>query len=90
MSFEGKGKEQYHMLLKRAAKITLLQRIGSIEKSYFEAGKVVVDSSEVIIGVWNGLRAAGLGGTADVIRYALQEGKSVTQLNPINQTVKHL
>ena len=90
MSFEADGKEQYYKLIKRAAKITTLQRKASIEESYSEAGKVVVDSSEIIIGVWNGLPAAGLGGTADVIRYALQKGKTVTQLNPTHQIVKQL
>lgn len=90
ISFEGAGRDQYHRLLKRASKITTLRRRASIEESYFEAGKVMVDSSEIIIGVWNGLPAAGVGGTADVILYALQKGKPVTQLDPTHQLVKQL
>jgi hypothetical protein len=39
-----------------------------------EGGKVVVDRAEVLIAVWDGLPARGLGGTADVVAYAGSAG----------------
>jgi hypothetical protein len=89
-NFEGAGKLEYQRLLNRSCRVTILQKKSSAEEAYFEAGKVVANSSDFIIGVWNGEAAAGLGGTADVIRYAMQKSKSVVHFNPIHHTVSHL
>lgn len=45
--------------------------------AYLRLGQQVVDASEIVIAIWNGQRPNGLGGTADVVRYALEHGRSI-------------
>jgi hypothetical protein len=37
--------------------------------------------------VWDGEPAKGLGGTGDVVGYAVQKGKDLIHLNPVNRSV---
>lgn len=67
---DGPLKEAYRQLLGQATRVEVLGRHTSDEEAYFEAGKRVVDLSEVVLAVWDGRPAAGLGGTADVVKYA--------------------
>jgi len=52
-----------------AATISAVQRR---DTAYARVGERVVDACEILIAVWNGRRAAGLGGTADIIDHALR------------------
>jgi hypothetical protein len=79
---EGGEREKYQYLLRRASRVEVLHKTGSEEHAYFEAGKSVVDSADVVVAVWDGNPAAGLGGTADVVAYAQQQGKQVIHLDP--------
>ena len=47
------------------------------EEAFMAAGRVVTDRSDLLLAVWDGAPAAGLGGTADVIRYAKEHRKAV-------------
>jgi hypothetical protein len=79
---EGHDRQTYRRLLNSALKAEVLTRTGSDEEAYFEAGKRVVDVSDLLVAVWNGKPAGGLGGTADIVRYAKQREKRVIHLNP--------
>jgi hypothetical protein len=87
---EGHDRGEYFRLLKEAARVEVLQRTGTNEEAYYEAGKRVADSSDFIVAVWNGKPAVGLGGTADIVQYARQIGKMVVHLNPIQMSVNDL
>lgn len=76
----------FHELLARCSAATTLTFAGTKEQSYLLAGQYVADHSELLIAVWNGKPAAGLGGTADVVSYALSGGKAVYQINPVTRT----
>lgn len=52
------------------------------EAAFMAAGQVVVEQSDSLIAVWDGARAAGFGGTGDVVRYAEQLGKPVIRVWP--------
>jgi hypothetical protein len=86
----GKERESYFNLLHEASSVEVLDKEGSEEASYFAAGKKVVDISDLLIAVWNGLPAAGLGGTGDVVHYALQNKRKVFHINPMIQKVSEL
>ncbi|MGH7494456.1 MAG: hypothetical protein ACREOO_18950 [bacterium] len=79
--------ENYRRLLKNAASVETLNFIEPAEIAFFEAGKRVIDLSEILVAVWNGLPAKGLGGTADAVKYALDQKKSVVHINPITKQV---
>jgi hypothetical protein len=72
----------FHALLRRAARVEQLEFEEPSEEAYFAAGRRVVDQSERLIAVWDGQRARGLGGTADVVRYARGCGHEVVVIWP--------
>jgi len=57
------------------------------EAAFWEAGKKIVELSEIILAVWNGLPAKGLGGTADVVRFALENNTRVIHIDPVKRRV---
>ena len=81
---------QYRQYLKAASKVETLLKLGSEQEAFFAAGKRVVDVSDVLIAVWDGLPAAGLGGTGDVVKYAREHGKKIFHLNPVSRVVARI
>lgn len=70
-----------------------VQRLGyrkPSETAFLEAGKQVVKASQMMIAVWNGKKAVGKGGTADIVNYAVQNNKSVIHINPVTKNVVSL
>ena len=84
---EERDEGEFERLLRSASKVETLRCRGSDEEAYMEAGKRVVDTSDLLVAVWDGRPAAGLGGTADVVRYAVERGKPVVYLNPVTGCV---
>jgi hypothetical protein len=52
------------------------------EEAYWSAGRRIVDMADVLIAVWDGRPAGGLGGTADVVDYAKKHNKQVIRIWP--------
>lgn len=84
----GRDAREYERLLRSALVVETLQRDGSDEEAYMEAGERVVNSSDSLVAVWDGQPSAGLGGTADVVEYALRQKKPVVHLNPVTRTIE--
>lgn len=82
-----RDRQDYRSLLGRAARVEILQRHGTDEEAYYAAGKRVADLSALLILVWDGKPAAGLGGTADIAEYVRQSRKAIIHLNPEMHTV---
>ncbi len=82
--------ERYIDLLQSAFNTIRLPFIKPTEAAFYESGKQIVHLSDMIIAVWNGLPAKGLGGTGDIVEYALSIKKPVMHLNPITQTVREI
>lgn len=59
------------------------------ELAFLNASKYMINNCEIMIAIWNGLPAKGLGGTADVVAYATKKHKKVIHINPISKTFKH-
>lgn len=76
------AKREYDRLLRSARRVEVLKRSGTDEEAYFAAGRLLADRSDIVIAVWNGKPAKGLGGTADIVGYARAHGKNVVHLNP--------
>lgn len=85
---EAPSRQEYRHLLSRAAKVEVLQKKGSDDEAYHAAGKRVADLSELLVLVWDGKSAAGLGGTADIAEYARVCRKTTIHLNPDTRTIK--
>jgi hypothetical protein len=76
---------KYQLLLKGADDIIKLNFPKPTEQAFYEAGKRVVELSNCLVAVWNGERAKGLGGTADIVEYAKKRGKKTFYINPVTQ-----
>jgi hypothetical protein len=74
---------EYFALLAHAARVTFLPRVGDDEECFLNAGKTVVRRSDVLIAIWNGRPARGLGGTADIVRFAKHKQRlQIKWINP--------
>ncbi|SDJ60947.1 hypothetical protein SAMN04488074_102508 [Lentzea albidocapillata subsp. violacea] len=72
----------YDGLLARAGKVVQLEYVTPDPHAYMEAGERMVDESDALLAVWDGLPGRGPGGTADVVAYARSKGVPVTVLWP--------
>ena len=79
--FGGADRNRYRRLIKAAADIVVLPRSGSDEDCYMAAGEYIVDHCDCLIAIWDGRPAHGLGGTADVVAYALRRALPVTRID---------
>jgi hypothetical protein len=86
-TFQKADQARFQRLCRMSSRVDVLPRAESDEMSYLAAGKRVVNSSDFLIAVWNGKAAEGLGGTADIVRYAVDQNKRVVHINPANRSV---
>jgi len=84
---DARSRREYQKLLHWASQVEVLQKSRTDEDAYYAAGKRVVDRSALLILVWDGQPAGGLGGTADIDEYARQSQKPIIHLNPEMRTV---
>ncbi len=82
-SFDEQGRREYERLVNRASRVEVLPDSASEEEAYLAAGKLVVDSSDWLIAVWDGRPAGGTGGTADIVDYARRQRKRYVHVNPV-------
>jgi hypothetical protein len=79
-------KEEFERLMRepRVKNIVILNKLsaGNRDDLYLQGGKKVVDDSQYIIAVWNEKKAKGVGGTGDIVAYAISKGKNVLVINP--------
>ncbi|MBS1070056.1 hypothetical protein [Gluconobacter cerinus] len=78
--------DDYRSLLARCDQI-VLDGAGTDQEAFLEAGREVVDRVDVLFAIWDGKVAQGLGGTADVVDYALGRGRAIVHIDPIERTV---
>lgn len=80
------ARESFHDLLAAASEVETLPYDQPSGQAFMEAGKRVVNLAELIVAVWNGEPAQGMGGTADVVNYARAQGREVTIVWPPGAT----
>jgi hypothetical protein len=81
-TLDGDDLHSYEELLMQAAEITRLEFGEPSEQAYWAAGKEIVNRCDLLIAIWDGQRARGLGGTGDVVDYARSTGKDVRVIWP--------
>jgi hypothetical protein len=78
------AKEAFAEFLARSDECETLSYSQPTEQAYLDAGKRVVELSELIIAVWDGRPSKGKGGTADIVGYARERGKNAVVIWPQN------
>ena len=66
--------EEFLTLCQRAAELIIMPSASTREMSYQSAGEFILDQSEVLLVVWDGEPAQGLGGTGGIAARARQKG----------------
>lgn len=89
-TFDEKHIELYESLMKQATNKIQLDFENPSEEAFYEAGKTVVNKSDVVFAFWNNLPSKGLGGTADIVSIAEKLSKKIIHLNPITKTKNYI
>ncbi len=83
--FSEEDRKEFDALLARADAVAELDGFRDSpvaeERAYLQAGLVTVDQSDLVIAVWDGQEARGIGGTAMIKEEAVTAGKAVIWLN---------
>jgi hypothetical protein len=87
--FEAEALLEYRSLLTQS-KCVDLGLTGDPETAFLQAGRYIVEHVELLFAIWDGKRAAGRGGTADIVTYAQQRDCPIIHIDPIAQTIKPL
>ncbi|GAA2232745.1 hypothetical protein GCM10010232_19430 [Streptomyces amakusaensis] len=69
---------RFQELRGRATREVRLAFPHSTDEAYYAAGAYIADHCDRLFAVWDGCPARGLGGTADIVRYARGRGTPVT------------
>ncbi len=64
------NKATFNKLLDKAQKIIVIEPQTSKEKAYLAAGAYIVENCDVLVAIWDGQKAQGLGGTGDIVALA--------------------
>lgn len=59
-------------------------------EAFYEASKYLVNEIDLLIAVWDNKPAKGLGGTADVIKYAKNLNKGIFHINLLTKQLKYI
>ena len=86
-SFSPDTLPSYWELVSRASSVEIIPPCETDEDAYLAAGERVVDLSEIVIAVWDGMPARGKGGTADTVRYAKFRGLPIVHINTLCRIV---
>lgn len=89
-TFKADEIEAYKKILSLSQKNIQLDFDEPSDKAFYEAGKFLVNSTDVLFACWNSLPAKGLGGTADIVAYAKKNNKKIIHLNPSTKTKNYI
>ncbi len=83
---------EFESLLAKAKEVITLNanKISNNEQrniAYLNCGKYNVDNCDLLIAIWNGNPASGVGGTGDIVQYAREVKRELIIINPENLDV---
>lgn len=85
-TFEPQDIARYRSLLAKSKEVALNLPFSG-EKAFYEAGKWIVDHSDLMIAVWDGKPSQGFGGTGDIVAYAIDAGAPIVHINTTSRNV---
>jgi hypothetical protein len=72
----------FDALVDRAAAVTVLDGVPGRYDAYVPLGRVLVAQSDLLLAIWDGAEALGVGGTATIVQRARRETLPVIRLDP--------
>lgn len=90
-TFKSAGeRSRFRAFRSMATEVIVLDNPVPSEAAFYAAGKYIADESDILFAVWNGKPAKGLGGTADIVKYALASRRTVVHLDLIRREILKL
>lgn len=83
------ARDVYRRLSSVAAIETRLPFQRRSDDAYRAAMRAIVDTSDVLVAVWDEMAHDAIGGTADTVGYARLIGRRTIVINPVRQRVNH-
>jgi hypothetical protein len=80
------AREEFDRLIEKAQRVQRLGHQKSTAEAHLAAGRLIVDRVDRVLAVWDGKPARGLGGTADIVKYAQLLGVPVDVIWPRGAT----
>ena len=78
------SRREFSRLLAQADLVVDLPPLADRHQAYRAVGRYIVDQCDVLIAVWDGQEAQGVGGTGEVVAYARASGKPILIIHAIN------
>lgn len=85
-----KSLNDFKFFLNKSSKIIKMPFEMPTEAAFFNASKYLITKIDLLIAIWDGKNAKGLGGTADVVQQAKDQNVRILHLNTINKTSKYI
>lgn len=79
------SRAEFSSFLKQAADIAVMPRAATREHAYEAAGEFVLRNSDLLIALWDGQPAQGLGGTGNMIRRARERKMPIAWVHAGNR-----
>jgi hypothetical protein len=80
---DDEARRRYDALLARASRVLELPgEQGAEPEGYAMAGRATVAHCDILVAVWDGLKARGRGGTGEVVEFAVSRGTPVAHIPP--------
>ncbi len=78
------SQEALRTALEGCAEVTVLDGVAARYDAYVPLAHVLVEQADVLVAVWDGERARGVGGTAEVVQHARRESVPIIRVDPRN------
>lgn len=75
----------FNKLLNNAKKVINIKQRASKEDAYLAAGTYLVDNCDILVAIWDGQKAQGVGGTGDIVELAHQRSLPVAWIQAGNR-----
>ncbi len=89
-TFAEKNIDSFNKHTTNATNIITMPFSGPSEKAFYEAGKKVAELCDLMFAVWDGEVNRRLGGTGDIVRYALSLGRNIIHFNTLSKKIMQL
>jgi len=73
--FSGReSRREFRDLLQQADEVIILPTCAVRDEAYLNAGRYIAEHCDVLLAIWNGQSARGVGGTGDIVQLARERG----------------
>ncbi len=79
------SKAEFIDLLDKAERVICMPEMNKREYAYLAAGKYVVENSDLLMAVWDGKLARGIGGTAEIVALARKRNLPIACIHAENR-----